>query len=91
VIDLFTAIFTEHSLREMRRRSVAEHDVRETLRDPEGMRTLRPGRLVAQRVFLRGEPQRQYLLRVFVDVDRMPPEVVTVYWTSRIGKYRSPS
>jgi hypothetical protein len=33
-----------------------------------------------------GEPQ--YLLRVLVDVDRAPPEVVTVYRTSRIAKYR---
>jgi hypothetical protein len=24
--------------------------------------------------------------RVFVDIDRMPPEIVTVYWTSRIEK-----
>ncbi len=91
MIDLSTAVFTEHALREMRRRDVAEDDVRETLRHPEGVRTLRPGRLVAQRLFLRGEPSRPYLLRVFVDIDRMPPEIVTVYWTSRIGKYRSPS
>lgn len=91
MIDLSTAVFTEHALREMRRRDVAEDDVRQVLRDPEGVRTLRPGRLVAQRLFLREEPSRPYLLRVFVDIDRMPPEIVTVYWTSRIGKYRSPS
>ena len=29
-----------------------------------------------------------YLLRVFVDVDRSPPEVVTVYRTSKMEKYR---
>jgi hypothetical protein len=28
-----------------------------------------------------------YLVRVFVDIDRDPAEVVTVYRTSRIAKY----
>ena len=78
MIDLSTAVFTEHAAREMRRRDVAEEDVREALRRPEGVRTVRPGRSVAQRLFLRGEPSRSYLLRVFVDIDRTPPEIVTV-------------
>jgi len=26
-------------------------------------------------------------LRVFVDVRREPPEVVTAYWTSKVEKY----
>jgi len=30
-----------------------------------------------------------YLVRVFVDVDRTPEEVVTAYRTSKIEKYRS--
>ncbi|MBF0355748.1 MAG: hypothetical protein HQL43_10985 [Alphaproteobacteria bacterium] len=34
-----------------------------------------------------GDPPRQYLLRVFVDMDRSPPRVVTVYRTSKIAKY----
>jgi hypothetical protein len=34
-----------------------------------------------------GEPPGVSLLRVFVDVDRDPPEVVTVYRTSKIEKY----
>ena len=29
----------------------------------------------------------EYLVRVFVDVDRDPAEVVTVYQTSKIEKY----
>jgi len=28
-----------------------------------------------------------YLLHVFVDIDREPPEVVTVYRTSKVRKY----
>lgn len=30
---------------------------------------------------------RRYLVRVFVDVDRNPAEVITVYRTSKIGTY----
>jgi hypothetical protein len=29
----------------------------------------------------------RYLVRVFVDVDRSPAEVITVYRTSKIDKY----
>ncbi len=34
-----------------------------------------------------GEPVRDYLVRVFIDIDRSPAEVVTVYRTSKIEKY----
>jgi len=34
-----------------------------------------------------GFPPKTYLLRVFVDVDREPPAVVTIYLTSKIKKY----
>ena len=34
-----------------------------------------------------GEPEKEYLVRVFVDIDRDPAEVVTVYRTSKIDKY----
>jgi hypothetical protein len=30
---------------------------------------------------------KTYLVRVFVDIDRSPAEVVTVYRTTRIAKY----
>ena len=34
-----------------------------------------------------GDPARTYLIRVFVDVDREPAEVVTAYRTSKVRKY----
>jgi hypothetical protein len=86
--DLSSAVLTEHARNRMTRRGISEADVRETLRSPESTSPVRPGRLVAQKSFAIGDPPRQYLIRVFVDVDRTPPEVVTVYRTSRIGKYR---
>ena len=34
-----------------------------------------------------GDPPKNYLLRVFVDIDYTPPKIVTVYKTSKIEKY----
>lgn len=86
--DLSQAVLTEHARNRMIRRGISEVDVRETLLSPESISPVRPGRQVAQKAFAMGDPPRQYLIRVFVDVDRTPPEIVTVYRTSRIGKYR---
>jgi hypothetical protein len=53
------------------------------LNKPDAVIPVRSGWVVAQSVM------NGYLIRVFVDVDRQPPEVVTAYRTSKIGKYRS--
>ena len=50
---------------------------------------MRPGRIVVQGMILTADPPSEYLLRVFLDVDRSPPEVVNAYRTSKIEKYRS--
>ncbi|MEO5336034.1 MAG: DUF4258 domain-containing protein [Magnetospirillum sp. WYHS-4] len=80
--DLANAILTDHARTEMARRQVTEAAVREILKHPQESSRVRPGRVVVQSVLADG-----YLLRVFVDIDRSPPEVVTVYRTSRIAKY----
>ena len=52
---------------------------------PEQREAVRPGQDVLQS---RVESERKtYLVRVVVDVDRSPPEVVTAYRTSKIEKY----
>ena len=52
---------------------------------PEQRHAVRAGRDVLQsRIAFAG---KMYLLRVFVDIDRYPAEVITVYRTRRIGKY----
>jgi hypothetical protein len=69
----------------MRRRHIDEHIVRRILAAPEQRRSVRRGRDVLQsRIDLEG---KTYLVRVFVDVDRDPAQVVTVYLTSRVDKY----
>ncbi len=78
---------TDHAQFEMERRRITEAEIAQVLSAPEQMEVLRPGRAVYQSRTEFGEPPKTYLLRVFVDVDRQPPEVVTAYRTSKIGKY----
>ena len=74
-----------HAILEMRRRGIDEDTVRRVLAAPEQREAVRPGRDVLQS---RVEFERKtYLVRVVVDVDRSPPEVVTAYRTSKIEKY----
>lgn len=79
--------FTEHALFEMKRRRLDEQLVRSVLAEPEQELQIRPGRIVVQSRVPMDQPPKTYLVRVFVDVDRHPADVVTVYRTSNISKY----
>jgi len=81
-MGLSEAIIPEHAVQQMARRQIREADLRQVLAAPEHVLPDRTGRVVAQAMIGR------YLLRVFVDVDRTPPEVVTVYRTSQLKKYK---
>ncbi len=83
MIDLRGATISDHAAGQMAKREIAEADVRRVLVLPDEVLEERRGRVVAQAILGR------HLLRVFVDVDRHPPEVVTAYLTSKIDKYRS--
>ncbi len=80
-------VFTDHALTEMARRNISREDVRKVLATPEQMELIREGRTVYQSRLEMGEPLKIYILRVFVDIDRKPPHIVTVYRTSKIEKY----
>jgi hypothetical protein len=82
-MDLTNAIITGHAASQMRERQITPEQVGAVLAKPEEVLPIRAGRVVAQAV------QAGYLLRVFVDVDRNPPEVVTAYRTSKIDKSAS--
>lgn len=82
-MDLASAILTVHAIAQMQRRQVSETQVRQVLASPEEVCQLRPGRVVAQSMI------GHYLFRVFVDIDRLPPEVVTAYRTSQVHKYKN--
>jgi hypothetical protein len=78
-------IITSHAAFEMARRRISEETVRAVLADPEQRCPVRPGRDVLQSSTERAG--RVYLVRVFVNGDRYPSEVVTVYLTSKLSKY----
>lgn len=78
---------TGHAVAEMIHRQVTEAEVAQVLLAPEQGEVVRPGRVVYQSMMQRGDLPKTYLLRVFIDIDRQPAEVVTVYRTSRISKY----
>ena len=80
-------VFNPHALLEMAHRGLNEGTIRGILDKPEQRSEVRPGRDVVQSQVRMGTPERSYLVRVFVDVDRTPAEVVTAYRTSRIAKY----
>ena len=80
-------VMTPHAKAEMARRGIDAEIVAGVLEAPEQRMPVRVGRDVLQsRVSIDG---KRYVVRIFVDLDRDPPEVVTVYRTSKVGKYWS--
>jgi hypothetical protein len=71
----------------MERRALDEEVIRAILLSPEQRDEIRTGRIVLQSRVWMGAPAKHYVVRVFVDVDRDPAEVVTVYRTSKLSKY----
>lgn len=80
-------VFTSHARFEMARRGLPEIVVREVLDTPGQRIEIRPERVVYQSIVEGLGGAGRQLVRVFVDVDRQPVEVVTAYRTSRIRKY----
>ena len=78
-------LLTDRARFEMARRQVSEKEVAQVLAAPEYTELVRAGRALYQS--RAGDGDKIYLLRVFVDIDREPPKVVTVYRTSKIAKY----
>jgi len=76
---------TEHGKQELQERNIREEDVRQVLWQPKQRKGVRAGRDVLQRRIK--ESGKEYLIRIFVDIDRNPAEVVTGYKTSKMGKY----
>lgn len=72
---------TDHARFEMERRGISEAEIVRVLSAPEQSDLVRPGRVVYQARMEFEEPGKIYLLRVFVDIDRQPAEVVTAYRT----------
>ena len=80
-------IISGHARFEMERRGISDEVVRQVVESPEQQFQTRKGRVVLHSRMLLGTPATMYLVRVVVDVDRRPAEVVTVYRTTKLGKY----
>jgi len=78
-------IITDHAAIEINRRGLTGKIVDEILKSPEQRFDVRQGRVVLQSRIQ--ESGLEYLVRVFVDIDRNPAEVVTAYRTSKVLKY----
>lgn len=75
-----------HAEEEAERRGLSRDDVLEVVRDPQQTVGVREGREVRQSLVEDG----RYLLRVVVDVSETELTVVTMYKTSKIGKFWQP-
>lgn len=82
-MDLADAILTEHAVERLRARAISIPRVLRALEQPDRVVTVRLGRVAVDHL------ERGRLLRLIVDVDCDPPEVVTAFETSRIHRYRS--
>jgi hypothetical protein len=89
-MDLHDYRITTHAARRMRLRRIPEEFVALAILAPESVEARPPGRLVVQAHVRLGIPEKTYIVRVILDVDRSPPEVVTVYVTSKLSKYGKP-
>ena len=82
-------VITPHAAFEMARRKISAETVEGVMAAPEQRLPVRAGRVVLQSRVAGGAGQKMALVRVFVDIDRAPAEVVTVYLTSKTAKYWS--
>ena len=78
---------SDHARFEMTGRQISESTVAAVLGSPGQTETVRQGRAVYQSRIALGDPPKLYVLRVVVDTDPQPAEVVTVYRTSKVQKY----
>lgn len=78
--------FSRHALEEMQRRAIPRHVVESVLDGPQQVTAEYGGRKAYQsQVALEGG--KTYLVRVIVDDRADPAVVMTVYRTTKIGKY----
>lgn len=85
--NLDLAVFSDHAAHQINRRGISPKDVHAVLANPFSIELLREGRVVVQGLVMSEVSRRSALLRIFVDVDRNPPVIVTAYKTNKLEKY----
>ncbi|MBI3741224.1 MAG: DUF4258 domain-containing protein [Chloroflexi bacterium] len=69
---------TDHARLEMARRQISETEIAQILSAPEQTENVGSSRRIFQSRVVWGKTGKTYLLRVIVEIDRQPPEIVTV-------------
>jgi len=82
---IFDYTISDHAVFEIGRRRLNRETIDQVLKNPDQRFDVRPGRVVLQSRIK--ESGGEFLVRVFVDIDRRPAEVVTAYRSSKIAKY----
>jgi hypothetical protein len=79
-------VFSQHALEQMEKRGINKATVESVLKNPDQITTLDD-----LNVFQRIEriDRKLFLIRVFLNIRKVPNVVVTVYRTSKIEKYES--
>jgi hypothetical protein len=80
-------VLTPHLCEKAALRGIPLDLVRDVLAGPDQRFVVRLRRIVVQSRCEVCGPNKVYFIRVVVDVDRKPADVVTLYLTSRIAKY----
>jgi hypothetical protein len=85
--NLSSALFSDHAARQIDRRGISQKDIQSVLDSPYSIELLREGRVVVHGLIMSEVSGKSSLLRIFVDVDRNPPIIVTAYKTNKLEKY----
>ena len=78
-------VYSRHALEQIKLRGLVFSTIDDVLNFPTSIVDDTEGVVIYQKVVV--EDNRQYLYRVFVNTDKKPPLVITVYKTSKIDKY----
>jgi len=80
---------TAHARARMELRGLTEAMVRSVIAWPDAHEVSRPGRVVFQARRRFPPDGKVYLVRVIVDMDRHPPEIVSAYRTTHFSRYEA--
>lgn len=75
-----------HALEQLSARGISEDIVFNVLENPDNIEEESEGQLIYQKI-ITFENKKDYLVRVFVNPDKTPKLVKTVYKTSKFNKY----
>jgi hypothetical protein len=80
------ATFTKHALEQMQLRGITEQMVVDTIANAD-KESMQDNEVRIYQKLLTFGVDNNFLLRVFVNIEKLPPQVITVYRTSKLDKY----